>query len=131
MRKAFVSMPLKCTCACKHECCDFIEYEAIQLFFPKHSYKPGRNAWWNVNNKGFLVWEIEGLEKGWNTQEKLWINMLEWAVTIKHTHRECESVWWELICHKVKCTRWVTWNIFSYRIYNKISKICSVCNKIY
>lgn len=33
MRKAFVSMSLKCTYACKHEWCDFIEYKAIQPFF--------------------------------------------------------------------------------------------------
>lgn len=34
------------------------------------------------------MWEKEGLEKGRNTQEKIWINILERAVTIKHTHRE-------------------------------------------
>ena len=33
MRKAFVSMPLKCMYACKHEWCDFIEYKASQPFF--------------------------------------------------------------------------------------------------
>lgn len=38
------------------------------------------------------MWEIEGLEKGWNTQEKIWINILEWAVTIKHTQRVWECV---------------------------------------
>lgn len=62
--------------------------QSNSAIFPKQSYKPGRNTRWNVNNKGFLVWEKEGLEKGWNTQEKIWINILERAVTIKHTHRE-------------------------------------------
>lgn len=34
------------------------------------------------------MWEKEGLEKGQNTQEKIWINILERVVTIKHIHRE-------------------------------------------